>query len=276
MIREMAGDNSERMTAVDRLARRLEGEIFSAQLPPGMKLQPSALAPKYGVSTTPFRETLARLQSRGLVEIEPFVGARVAPVSLAEARDLYAVRLRLEQEALADSIERGEEDWEERLRKAMAELGRVSRGSVAKNSDFSAVIGPWLAAHREVHLGLLAACGSPWTLRLLTYIYDHLDRYAALAWDKGTLRSTSLDEHRDLVQSALGRDVDGAREALRVHLDSAMATLVEAIGEDEGAAEAETGAEPVGAAGRATAEAETVGAPGRAAKAETQPEGSAA
>jgi GntR family carbon starvation induced transcriptional regulator len=222
-----AKDTPERMTATDRLQRRLEEDILSGRLRPGMWLKPATLAPEYGVSVTPFREVLARLQSRGLVETDPFVGARVAGMSAAEARDLFAVRRRLETEALVLTLRAADAAWEAHVRDVLARLDAAS--SSVDGADTSELALRWLRVHREFHWALVSACASPWTLRLLRDLYDHLDRYQAMAWTENGLRPRSLGEHHALARAALARDERDAVEALEAHIESAVSWIVDAV-----------------------------------------------
>jgi GntR family transcriptional regulator, carbon starvation induced regulator len=210
------GDESERLTATDRLQRRLEADILTRVLAPGVRIKPATLAPAYGVSVTPFREALARLQSRGLIEIDPFIGARVATMSSAEARDLFAVRLRLETDALLRTMRAGDATWEAHVRDVVQRLDEASE--TVGGASTATLIQRWLPG-----------CGSPWTLRLLRDLYDHLDRYQALAWTDGGLRSPSLGEHHAMAEAALGRRECEAVEALAAHIESAVSWTATAV-----------------------------------------------
>jgi GntR family carbon starvation induced transcriptional regulator len=231
------GDFSERLTATDRLQRRLEADILSGRLGAGMRLKPATLAPAIGVSATPFREVLARLQSRGLVENDPFVGVRVAPLSSAEVRDLFAVRVRLETDALVRTIRAGDQAWEASVRDVLARLEAASE--TVGGADLSTLVLRWLPVHREYHWALVAGCGSPWTLRVLRELFDHLDRYQATAWTDNGLRSPSLGEHRALAEAALDRREADAVAALEAHVESAVAWIATAV---EAATDTEPGA----------------------------------
>jgi len=225
--------HEQRLTATDRLQRRLEADIVTGVLAPGVRIKPSALAPRYGVSVTPFREALARLQTQGLVEIDAFVGARVAGISPEEVVDLFAVRLRLEPPALQRAVELAGDGPRSELRQAFKRLRRAS----PEGTTPAAGVGRWLEAHREFHWALVAGTDSGWSLRLLRTIYDHLDRYQALAWSGGWLRAGSLDEHTRLFELHLAGEAAAACEALESHLESALAHIVTVLGGQPNATE---------------------------------------
>jgi GntR family carbon starvation induced transcriptional regulator len=217
----------ERLTATDRLQRRLEADILTGVLAPGVRIKPATLAPEYGVSVTPFREALARLQSRGLIETDAFVGARVASISREEIEDIYAVRLRLERPALVRAIERAPAGRQDGLRDAFARLRRASRFPAGASVHDSTL--RWISAHRDFHWALIAGTDSIWSLRLLATLYDHMDRYQALAWGAEGLREGSLSQHEELFEAYLARDAGAAAEALERHLRSAVGDIVAAV-----------------------------------------------
>jgi DNA-binding GntR family transcriptional regulator len=110
-----------------RVYERLHDEIASGQLRPGEQLVEARLAAELGVSKTPVREALIRLQRDGLVEIEPYRGARVRELSPRDVREILELRRLLEchiarelaaqrppdvLRALGESIARGREALE--------------------------------------------------------------------------------------------------------------------------------------------------------------------
>lgn len=78
----------------------LRRAIAAGSLPPRFRLRETALASQFGVSTTPVREALRRLEREGLVHISPHRGASVAAFDLTTARSLYDVRELLECAAI--------------------------------------------------------------------------------------------------------------------------------------------------------------------------------
>lgn len=85
-----------------RVYERLSEEIVSGVLAPGEPLIEAKLASAFGVSKTPVREALIRLQRDGLVEIEPYRGARVGAPSAKDMVEISEVRLLLEKRIVED------------------------------------------------------------------------------------------------------------------------------------------------------------------------------
>lgn len=86
--------------------RRVRTLLLSGELPPGAVLHQSTLARTIGVSTTPLREALRRLEQEGLVELDAHRDARVTPLDATEARNLVEVRRGLDPLAASLAAER--------------------------------------------------------------------------------------------------------------------------------------------------------------------------
>jgi DNA-binding GntR family transcriptional regulator len=114
---------------VDRLASTIQARILSGEIPSDARLRQETLAAEFGVSRTPVREALRKLQSAGIVVLEPRRGAIVRGPTPREVREAYLVRAELEGLAaeLATPVI-GDEDID-RLRAAQ-ELFRHSVESV--------------------------------------------------------------------------------------------------------------------------------------------------
>ena len=79
---------------------RLRHDILACALQPGEEIREGELAMRFGVSKSPIRDALQRLEFEGLVEIAPRRGHRVAPISVSDAEDMLDLREILEAGAL--------------------------------------------------------------------------------------------------------------------------------------------------------------------------------
>ncbi len=86
----------DNLTLADQVLMKFQEDIVRGDVAPGSKISESALATKYGVSRGPLREAISRLESRGLIERAPNVGARVVSLSYQELIELYQIRESLE------------------------------------------------------------------------------------------------------------------------------------------------------------------------------------
>lgn len=83
-----------------RIFQDLRDEIISCELPPGAEIRENELAQHFGVSKSPIRDALQKLEFEGLVEISPRRGHRVAPISVSDAEDILEMRTILEAAAV--------------------------------------------------------------------------------------------------------------------------------------------------------------------------------
>src|SRR6478736_6731318 len=113
---------------VDRLAATIQARVLSGEFASGSRLRQESLATEFGVSRTPVREALRKLQAAGIVQLEPRRGARVRGPSAREVREAYEVRAELE--GLAASLASGRMRDEELYRlRAAQELFHEASGN---------------------------------------------------------------------------------------------------------------------------------------------------
>src|SRR5215218_10200223 len=105
---------------VDRLAATIQARVLSGEFASGSRLRQESLAAEFGVSRTPVREALRKLQAAGIVQLEPRRGARVRGPSAREVREAYEVRAELEGLAAALAAERIRDEELRRLHQAQA------------------------------------------------------------------------------------------------------------------------------------------------------------
>jgi DNA-binding GntR family transcriptional regulator len=220
----MAGRRVRRATLAAQIEDLLRADIINGVLAPGQRLTASDLTEKYEVSATPLREALQRLAAQDLVEIDPRLGASVAPISLEHLRDTYWIRQLLESLAVERSVERGDDEWEQRLRALFADFERaVASAGAGPDEDVLS----WSRAHRSFHLGLMAACDSPWLLSMLNVVNDHSERYRMLSALQGA--RDPVGEHSAILDAAIARDKHAAVKALQLHLDRTVEVIEDSL-----------------------------------------------
>jgi GntR family carbon starvation induced transcriptional regulator len=204
-------------TRSDWALRRLRTAILTGEFPPGTRLRAEELAARWDVSPTPLREAFQRLGGARLVEVSPQRGVRVAEFTLADAADLYALRIQLEPPALRESLQRSDATHRAAIADAHARL--ASARSVEDATD----------AHLDFHAALLSRCPSAWTQRVIGVLAEHAQRYAMLGATRYRAGRGAAAEHADLRDAALAGDVARAvavlEEHLRGTLDSVRAAL---------------------------------------------------
>ena len=215
------------MTLTETVQASIRADIIEGKLGPGERLRIDELKEKYGPSATPIREALTRLVGEWIVESSGGTGFRVAGMSLADLRDVTHVRVLLECEALQLSILNGDESWEAAIVAANHILNRTPCPYNAANYP------RWEELNERFHESLIAACDSPWLLRLRRATYGAHKRYRLLAVQEtrkleqrqGGVLFDRGDEHKKIMVATLDRDVAAACDATKRHIEMTMQVI---------------------------------------------------
>lgn len=202
---------------------RIRAEILACRLPPGQKLVIADMCQQFGFSLGAVREALSRLTSEGLVEAEPRKGFRVAPITEAELQDITRVRGTIESLCLESAIRNGDVKWEAAIVATLFELSRLDLQDPADPARVSEI---WADAHRRFHEALVAACDSPWLLRLRETLFVQSERYRRVSVPLDRAGRDLHGEHREIADAAIARDTDRACAALRDHLQKTTRILI--------------------------------------------------
>ena len=203
-------------TIGDDAYRRIRMDIFLARLQPGQKLKLDGLREAYGVSVSTLREILNRLAAEGLVTAEGRRGFDVAPVSVANLKELADMRLLLEGHAMEASFAQADVEWEGRVVSAHHKLTSIERLMC------SAVGQPeqWKRYDGEFHQALISNCGSRVLMEMHSAVFDRYFRYQMIALHyRG--EEPAL-QHRGLLDCALKRDAAQARAVLTKHINNCV------------------------------------------------------
>ena len=206
--------------------RQMQNDILAGRMRPGDKLRVQELKTTYGVGNSPLREALSRVTSHGLVEGSEHRGFRVASASTDELLEIINTRCALEELALREPIEDGDQGWEER---ALLAHYRLSRATSPGDSTPIGSGTDWEAGHREFHIALLSGCSSSILIGYCADLQERTFRYRNLSSVRSYRISLATDEHSAIKDAALARDVDKAVELLKVkaHYQSTGAVVAE-------------------------------------------------
>jgi DNA-binding GntR family transcriptional regulator len=225
-IQSMAGDTTLEKTNAERAYRLLREEIITGDLPPGLKLKIEMLRSRYALGAGPLREALARLSSDHLVELVGQRGFVVAPMSIDDANDVGRVRKLLEVESLKDSIEHGDDDWEAGVVAAFHSLERIEQRALEdKQPDFA----EWERRNRRFHEALVAACASPWVLRMRNTVFEQHERYRHLSRVRSFGSRDVSEEHRQLLNASINRETARATDVIAGHIQRTTDIVVAAL-----------------------------------------------
>ncbi|QDP83601.1 GntR family transcriptional regulator [Nocardia otitidiscaviarum] len=198
----------------EQVYTHLRTAIMRGDHPPGTALKPQDLARDQGVSLAVVREALVRLVGEGLADRLPNRGFAVPEYSDRRWQEIAEARRTVEPVLLRLSIERGDVDWEARVRAAHHRLARTPAFAPEEGAYYTDA---WSEVHRRFHRTLLEGCGNP----VLLETFDRLWTASELARRWSAHRNPDRDgaaEHRRLEEAALSRDADTAAAVLTRHL----------------------------------------------------------
>jgi DNA-binding GntR family transcriptional regulator len=202
-------------TLTEDVYQRLRADLLACRLMPGQKLKIEELCARLAAGSSAVREALSRLAADGFVVLEPQRGFRVPPLSLAELRDLTIVRCQIESQCLRDAVAHGDLDWETGVIAALHRMSRTPERAADDPKRYSDAYG---AAHTAFHQRLVAACRSPWLLRIREQLYAQTERYRWLSKPLAVVERDLDAEHGGIAEAAIARRAEEAVERLTAHL----------------------------------------------------------
>ncbi|MEU0210751.1 GntR family transcriptional regulator [Streptomyces canus] len=205
----------------EQVYAHIRDAIMRGDHAPGDALKPQDLAKEQGVSLAVVREALVRVVGEGLADRLPNRGFAVPAFSDRRWQEITEARRTIEPVLLRMSVERGDVDWEARVRAAHHRLARTPPYEPEEGEYYSSA---WSEAHRVFHRTLLEGCGNP----VLLETFDRMWTASELARRWSAHHNPARDaigEHRRLEEAALARDADTAAEVLVQHLTRTAAVL---------------------------------------------------
>jgi DNA-binding GntR family transcriptional regulator len=202
--------------AAPQVFERLRSTIIALELPPGSPLSRARLATQFGVSSTPIRDALMRLEEEGLVDVFPQHATVVSRIDVRLAQQAHFLRQALELEivrmlALAED-------------KALAaDLDRMisHQQQLAKAGDFEA----FMVADNDFHAQLYAAADKRDIWALVRSRSGHIDRLRRLHLPSPGKAQGIVRHHRLIVKAIGTGEPDQAQKHLRAHLSGTLSEL---------------------------------------------------
>jgi DNA-binding GntR family transcriptional regulator len=221
---------------VDSIAQAIQTEVMSGALPSGTRLRQEALAVRFGVSRTPVREALRKLEAAHVVEFVPRRGAIVRAPSPKEIRDGYLVRADLEGLAAELAARWVQDDQIEELKRAEA-LFQTSvqefmstRDVRVRDSALPEDLG-WVRANDLFHEVVHEAAGNECLTRMISDLHKLFPRrltWLALSRDSHLL-DLNIIQHRQIREAIERRDSAAARNLMTSHVQRSGELVVMSV-----------------------------------------------
>lgn len=202
---------------VDQIATSLRNAVLDGSLKPGQRLRQEQLASDLGVSRTPLREAMRKLEEEGLIQILPSRGAHVARLDAAEQAAFYEVREALDGLAARLAAQHIQPEQTTELQRILDAMS----AHVEKDEQID-----WHSANLRFHQVIYEASGNAPLLRIFSQIRVTELTNPMTSEIYRPRRELSLLEHREICAAILGGDQQSAESAARAHMQSARQTLL--------------------------------------------------
>lgn len=210
-----------RARLADEVHEELLGRLLSHELEPGQRLTVDALSRELGVSQTPIREALNRLEAGGVVVRTHLAGYRVGPpLDRAQFEDLVEVRLLLEPRAARRAAERMDAGEADRLRRMAREMDAPPPAATPAADDPAAAGRSYAAFARHdaaFHDAVAAGSGNATLREAIARLHVHVRLFRLRA--AVSIRTEALPEHEAVVTAIAGHDGRAAEQAMRRHIE---------------------------------------------------------
>lgn len=202
--------------AAPQVYERLRALIVSLDAPPGASLSPASIARRLGLSLTPVREALLRLEEEGLVDIIPQSSTRVSRIGLQSAREAHFLRVAVELEVVRKVASTSDGTEKDALKAAIAR-----QGEALERGDMTGFIAADHEFHRLLHeiAGVAGLWGATRTRS------GQLDRLRRLDLPTPGKTRSVIDEHKRILRAVLAGRPDEAQQHLRAHLSGTLGNV---------------------------------------------------
>ena len=188
---------------------QLKLEILEGKILPGTRMMEISLADRLGVSRTPVREAIRKLEKDGLVVIEPRRGAYASDVSISEMVDTMKVRAGLEALATAMAAERATEE-------GIEELTRICKANekAVREDDIEGMI----SGDEDFHNCVIRLSNNKTLLQLSHIVQDLIVRFRYLYFRDSALYKVMPSDHKIILEAIRERDPEAAKSAAKEHV----------------------------------------------------------
>lgn len=224
MTSEFSVHMDEYLPLRDVVFNTLRQAILKGELKPGERLMELALAERLGVSRTPIREAMRKLELEGLVVMIPRRGAQVANITEKDLNDVLEVRIALENLAIEKACKCMDEEQLGRLWMAAKEFERtMADGNLVHLAEAD------VAFHEIIY----RAADNVRLNQVLNNLREQIYRYRVEYLKEEETRNLLVREHEEMYQAIKERDVEKAQEISFRHLENQRKAIISSIEVEE-------------------------------------------
>lgn len=210
MIENFQLQMNEYLPLRDVVFNTLRQAILRGELMPGERLMEIHLAQKLGVSRTPVREAIRKLELEGLVVMIPRKGAIVADITISDLEDVLEVRMALEELAVKHACRRVSQEQLAQMRQLSGEFRRTL------SSDD---VGRCAQADMDFHDAIYAATGNRRLVQILNNLREQMYRYRMEYLKDRESHHILVREHEEILNALEERNEELALEITCQHIE---------------------------------------------------------
>jgi len=195
---------------------KLRQGIIKGKLKPGQKVVMADLAKAFGLSETPVREAIRRLESEGYIDFTPHTGAIVTKIDEGELVEIYLIRIALEELAtrLAGPHVGGKDiDF---LNRKNGEMEAAIRQGQYENLA---------AMNKAFHLRIYKAAPFPRLYKMICDLWDTFERWPSVFSYVPERAAASVEEHKKIIQALQAKDTDLADQLIKEQKERTLKAL---------------------------------------------------
>jgi DNA-binding GntR family transcriptional regulator len=201
----------------------LRRQILNCEFAPGEAIFEQKLAASFGVSKSPIREALLRLQEQNLVEVRPRSGYRVRLISATEVNEMYEMRLLYERACVKAAIARASDQ----------DIDKLARHLTTDAHMFAF---DWIGLNRAFHAELALISGNSLLASATNKLTDQFDRFTRLSVTRLPQPvdfSRFNNEHAAIVASIRSRNKKAAIALVRTHIEASRQRTIQTLTESD-------------------------------------------
>jgi DNA-binding GntR family transcriptional regulator len=206
----------------DEVYDALYGQLMSLRIPPGGRISVDNLVRTLGVSQTPIREALSRLEAQGLVIKTHLIGYSAADqMGQGQLEQLYELRLLLEPFAAGRIAAKRDPAVIAELKRLDSEMRKVGR------SDSRGAYSEFAKGDAAFHNHIAKCCGNSLVYDSLLRLHTHVHLFRLFFHARAATDANS--EHEEMIREMEAGNIAGAEQAMRRHIECSKARFAGAF-----------------------------------------------
>ena len=204
------------------VSETLREAIISGVLKPGERLMEIQLAEELGVSRTPVRESIRKLELEGFVVMVPRRGTYVSDLSIKDINEVFEIRTALDVLAAGLAAERITEEELEQMERLLVQIGEyMEAGDMDKIIETDSLF----------HDILYQATRNDRLFGIISNLREQFTRFRSISMKYPGRIIKTVEEHRQLVEAIGSRNAELAQQVAREHMENAEQTLLQDLTE---------------------------------------------